>query len=936
MYIYFVNKRKFLTHDLSLDYDYKNANFIGEKLEDNFYIKLNDQYLSIENDEITLSKNKTSFSSENEKIIFCNNPHIFDTIILNIFCENRDHNLKDDIVNSFIKFLDSNNIEHYEYDEYLSDDGIFSGIYVCTDNILKLEEWNFAFQYDNIFINGNIFKINDNILNISNDDVDQEFKDAIRDCYDYEILRELKNGLKNPLFVDDKGNNALMIALLFDLTNAAIRIINSVNIDYLNMLNNLNQNALVIAISKKFEDIACLLIEKGADVNLVSLCFELSLIFKMNKLSRIMCPLITNIEEYFDLAVSRKNIHVSNFILRLRFNKNREEITSLILACKHADEEKANLFLNENISYIDAEGYSALMYACINNMKDIAIKLLNKGANYEKIENYTEDEGIILKIKELHSCILLSNQIQLFSYDDFTKVTKLGRGSYSTTEYAINNQTRKRYVIKKSTRCGSNRIIPGDIVRELYLLKQINREFEDICVIVYGVIFDSNCMYLVLEDCGILISDYFSNLDHVEKMRQFIPIFSKILNNLYKLNLMGIIHYDLHYGNILISGGKIKFIDTGISKFQGIYPLENNINELFDYRPWRAFDNESENIVHNGKVLIDKSNINWINYSFDVFSVGVLMLQVMFDTYGTGYFVTDDGDIMEKYDDKIEKIDYCNEHLKELIVHMLHPDSKQRFTAKEVLSHPYFSEMNGSPGIPIDDKHESKNKLFYKLFRAKYIHPNRLDNEHIISIHNTYKHGVIKYFPFENKYDFIEEALSFFSKSPISFNVVFNAIFASFQYNTNNVDKDYFIHCYLYIYSCIFDYFENDILDAMEIHFTPNFSNFILEEIKTKDITFYPVTVHFDYILTQMKIHGDMDIQVNYNYMMYKFISFLFLVDYDFNPWNVISVIMKNRVPFLDLDLSNHDKISNTLKQPDDQIAGIFQELFFKKNFNVY
>lgn len=460
-----------------------------------------------------------------------------------------------------------------------------------------------------------------------------------------------------------------------------------------------------------------------------------------------------------------------------------------------------------------------------------------------------------------------------------------------------------RYIIKKPLEYDENGIISDDLIKEMYLLKRINDEYPEICPIFHGIVYQDNFLCLILEDCGTDIMTYFDNNCNAENFKD---IFRQLLNHINCLNNMGIIHHDLHWKNVMVKNGKVKIIDLGISFFYEIFPLKENFPYWHD-RAWIPFDGIPSK-VDIDEIPIDENKISLENYSFDIYSVGVMMLQIIYKRDSSKFILTKDGKLAYRNKQKeyklfqTDKIEKFSDKLENLIKHMIDSNTSMRYTAIDALNHPYFNENSQERQVEyrVESLNLNSSSNFINLFHSKYYISNVTNAQ---MIHNIYRKDIVRVI---NKIEdtYIEKVLKKLNDKNVSFNTIFNVIFALFQYYSNGKIKS-FIDCYFYIYSSIYDF---KMCDKINLD-----GSVILEEMKNKNINYYPVTVHFNYVLKRMMEEG-VEYEIIFRNLMEKFVHFLFNVNYDFNIWNVISVIMHKRFYLEDYDLSNYDRITITLK----------------------
>ena len=861
-------------------------------------IKPEGYFTTVKNRRMHLTKYKESQSIG----LFCNSDDaICQSNTLNIVIDDRNFfsKFKNHIVSSFIQYMDDNLIQYAIFTEKaeLIKKTTFSidGIVFLNPNLFLLKNWNFVMEINGVVCSSNIQKI----LNYNINPVNDNFTEALKKCGNVDIMEELKRGLMNPHFIDLNGNTSLILALKYELYNTALLLIHS-NINLDNM-NNENETALNICLKNKNEKLALELIKRNVILDdEINICIQHGLI----KTLEILIKKIDNIEIYLEYALQSNNTKISNCILRESYRRdelyesvrNDEDLfydsqdeLFLSIACKFGLTEYAKLMISKFDKITDK---TSLPYACINNMEDVALILIDKGADVEsefegrKLEHYIESEKIMFKILEIRTSILFSDDFRIFRPDELTIVQNIGQGSYGKTKYASHNSNGNHYILKQSISCSVGKIISADMIKEIQMLRNVNRHFPETCPKLYGIMCmdEEECIVLVMENCGIMLETYVNELSSQDRKLKLKDIFHQIIKHVYNLSLLGIIHHDCHMSNVLIKNGKIKLIDLGIVFYYEIFPLKSNVPELYDLH-WIQPSGEQ-------------------NYTFDVFSVGVLICNIIFETIHKSYILDTNDNIVWRDNKHFHSSKLTDPVLKELIKNMIHYDPNLRYTAQQVLTHRYFSEdiivRNNSLGKIIF------NTDYGKYFLNKYMLPGKIDFNHAKKIHTIYSQDSVKLFnTFDKQYIF--SCLKLLEYDYISDNSVFNIIFSLFEHNTNkNINTA--IISYTYIYTSIYE--------RMPIHFEGTSVHGVNFEIKTNDIRLKPVTVHIFYILLYMLFNGydndECDEAIDYIYK--TFVSFLCNVDIDFNIWNVISVIAKNRIKDIDdYNLENINEIEKFL-----------------------
>ena len=222
-------------------------------------------------------------------------------------------------------------------------------------------------------------------------------------------------------------------------------------------------------------------------------------------------------------------------------------------------------------------------------------------------------------------------------------------------------------------------------------------------------------------------------------------IFQQIISGIEYCHNQGVCHRDLKPENILYlnnsDNGQLKIIDFGFSKHFKLNKLNSKVGSIY-YMPPEVIDGS-------------------YTEKCDIWSGGVLLFLLL--SGKLPFFGKDDNEIISKIksfsynmNDKIwESI---SDEAKDLIKHMLVPE-KERFSAKEVLAHPWFKIVNN-----IKDKKINIDFNFFKEFSEEnnlkkvvlYFIATRLNEKEIKELSQLFKHfdknldGQISYEEFEN------------------------------------------------------------------------------------------------------------------------------------------------------------------------------------------
>ncbi|ETV96053.1 CMGC/CDK/CDC2 protein kinase [Aphanomyces invadans] len=288
--------------------------------------------------------------------------------------------------------------------------------------------------------------------------------------------------------------------------------------------------------------------------------------------------------------------------------------------------------------------------------------------------------------------------------DNYRKVSKIGEGTYGVVYKAVDLNTNRTVALKKIRLESEDEGVPSTAMREIALLKGLAHPNV---VHLYNVVHQADKLYLVFEF-----------LDH--DLKHFMDLHGTtlvpfVLKRYVQQMLLGIaychsnrvLHRDLKPQNLLLDlQGNLKLADFGLARAFGI-PMRNYTHEVVTLW-YRA-----------PEILLGGSHYST---AIDIWSVGCIFAEMfnrkplfpgdseidelfrIFRVLGTpddhmwpGVSSLPDFKTSfpkwqpQPWHDVVPSLDACGV---DLLMRMLVYEPRQRISAKQALSHPWFDELN--------------------------------------------------------------------------------------------------------------------------------------------------------------------------------------------------------------------------------------------------
>ena len=374
----------------------------------------------------------------------------------------------------------------------------------------------------------------------------------------------------------------------------------------------------------------------------------------------------------------------------------------IINRAKNKDYDYVNSNLdNYDLDYIDDLGNTLLMYVIKNKWEDLAEIILSHNLNTINQLNKKRQSALSIavkkklwniatKISKYPSPPKLGPSIfKIYTLNDFLNVEtdKFESGSYGEILPVIEISTSRRMVLKRYL--NNNNLLGKDIIKELVYINLINRKNLNVAVNLYGICIVHTNIYLVLEPLTYTLEQYLENIKEFIMVNPEIyrKILTKVAYNLDVIHSLGIIHNDLKAQNIMMDDlENIKIIDFGLSDFIGFGQDLNLLNNSSTTEFIKSFDNDSFFIIEEEVFFTGRKS-----YTTDVFALGCFLICFILGKINTRYIY----DGKNLYSVKLNRsfrlvtdreIHIINYHLPfRLLCNMVHYDSRNRYSAKEIL-----------------------------------------------------------------------------------------------------------------------------------------------------------------------------------------------------------------------------------------------------------
>lgn len=307
---------------------------------------------------------------------------------------------------------------------------------------------------------------------------------------------------------------------------------------------------------------------------------------------------------------------------------------------------------------------------------------------------------------------------------------KLGQGQFGTTYLCVDRASGLEFACKSIEKCKLlSRDDVEDVRREIRIMHHLSGNPHIVSII--GAFEDSSFVYLVMELCaGGELFDRIIQRGHYSE-REAARLIQVIVSVVESCHSLGVMHRDLKPENFLFSNEQedspLKAIDFGLSVF---------------FKPGEIF----QDVVGSPYYVAPEVLRKFYGPQADVWSAGVILYILLsgvppfWAETEQGIFDQVLGGVLDFDSDPWPQI---SESSKNLIRNMLNPDPAKRFTAHQVLCHPWICEDGVAPDRPLDPAVLSRMKQFMAMNKMKKIAlrfiAERLSEEEIAGLKETFK-----------------------------------------------------------------------------------------------------------------------------------------------------------------------------------------------------
>ncbi|KMZ63593.1 Calcium-dependent protein kinase [Zostera marina] len=288
----------------------------------------------------------------------------------------------------------------------------------------------------------------------------------------------------------------------------------------------------------------------------------------------------------------------------------------------------------------------------------------------------------------------------------YTMGKKLGQGQFGTTYLCVEKSTGDKYacksIPKRKLLCKEDY---EDVWREIQIMHHLSEHPE--VVQIRGAYEDSMSVHIVMELCaGGELFDRIIKKGHYSEKKAAMLI-KTVVKMVEACHSLGVTHRDLKPENFLFVGEEedsaLKATDFGLSLF---------------YKPGEIFSE----VVGSPYYVAPEVLRKYYGPEADVWSAGVI-LYILLSGVPPFWAETEAGIFKEilkgSLDFESEPWPHISDSAKDLIRNMLNRNPTRRFTAHDVLCHPWIVDDNVAPDKPLDSAVLSRLKQFSAMNKLK-------------------------------------------------------------------------------------------------------------------------------------------------------------------------------------------------------------------------